>query len=187
MKITIRRAALAAPLLLLPLLSLDLAPLQDKTATFERGDAAETAIERAVEVAAKKHRRVLLVWGSELGDGHVELVDALRRGKTEAWPFYYEFQIVAVDAVETALAATLGVALPAARPVLTVLDATGKPLESRAAGEFRDGAGWSTEKLGAFLTGHAVEPLDADLVLKDACKKAAAEKKNLFVHFGAPW
>jgi len=167
-----------------------LAHPQDKP-TFDPGADAKAAVAHATELAAKKHKRVLVVFGHDAHAGDVELHALLRRGKTDAWPFYYEYQLVAVDsgtdgARNAELARSLGVT-DAARPHLTILDAAGKPLANRAASGFLDGDDWNEARLGQLLSEHAVEPLDAEQVMQKAMQRAHAENKRLFVHLGAPW
>ena len=163
---------------------------QDKP-TYDPGADAEAAVAHATELAAKKNKRVLVVWGHDGKAGDVELFTALRHGKTEAWPFYYEYELVAVDSgadggSHAELARSLGVA-EAARPHLTILDAAGQPLANRAASGFRAGEAWNRAALGELLSEHAVEPLDAEQVMQQALERAKAESKRLFVHLGAPW
>lgn len=167
-----------------------LAHPQDKP-TFDPGADAQAAVAHATELAAKKHKRVLVVFGHDANAGDVELHKLLRSGKTDAWPFYYEYQLVAVDSGadgggNAELARSLGVT-EAARPYLTILDAAGKPLANRAASGFLDGDAWNRARLGQFLSEHAVEPLDAEQVMQAAMQRAKAETKRLFVHLGAPW
>lgn len=184
---TLMRAASAAPVLLLA----GVAWAQDKApvATFDPAADARAAIAHATEIAAKKHKRVLVVWGHDAHEGDVELHTALRRGKTKSWPFYYEYELVAVDvgadgARNQALATALGAS---GTPALTVLDAAGKPLANRVASALRKDGAWDQDALGAFLAEHTVAPQDAEDVLAKALARAKAEKKRLFVHLGAPW
>jgi len=172
------------------ILTLASARAQDNP-TYDPGADAKAAVTHAVEVALKKHKRVLVVWGHDAHQGDVELHKALRSGKTEAWPFYYEYELVAVDSgadgtKNAELARSLGITEPA-RPQLTILDAAGKPLASRIASDFRDQEAWNSKALGDFLSEHSVEPLDAEEVMQRALQRAKAENKRLFVHLGAPW
>jgi hypothetical protein len=160
--------------------------------TFLPAADASPRVHAALERATRKHKRACLVWGQDAAAGHVALKDTLARGKTEAWPFYYEYELVAVDLgadgkANAELAASLGVELTAQPPLLTLLDASGKVLEHRSAAAFRQGEGWDQAALGALLTGHAVEPEDAEEVLSSACTRAEETERRLLVHFGAPW
>jgi len=160
--------------------------------TFLPAADAPARTHTAIERAAKKHKRVCLVWGQDASPGHVALRDTLARGKTKAWPFYYEYELVAVDLgadgkANAELARDLGVELGAEPPLLTLLDASGKTLEHRSAAAFRQGEGWDEAALGALLTSHAVEPEDAEEVLSSACTRAEETERRLLVHFGAPW
>ncbi|MEM7305938.1 MAG: hypothetical protein AAF682_04675 [Planctomycetota bacterium] len=185
----VRRLLGIAPLVAL----LGAAPSQDgEPPIFDRKADAREAVARGVELAGKKHKRVLVLWGQEAGDGHRELHETLRRGKADKWPFYYEFELVPVHLggdgeVNAKLARTLGVAPEGDAPYLTILDAKHKPLANRSAAGMRNEDGWDKAQIGAFLTPHAVEPLDAEVVLKGALGRAKAENKRLFVHLGAPW
>ena len=183
-------AALAVPAILL----LGAArPIQDKEVkpTFDPGADAKAAVSEATAFALKKHKRVLLVWGHDAGGEHVKLVETLRKAR-EPWPFYYEYQIVPVHvgangADNAELAKTLGVEKLTPDPFMTILDAKGKPLANRDASAFRDGKGWSTEKLAELLVEFAVEPEDAEKILEAMVERAAKENKRLLVHLGAPW
>ena len=185
------RAALAVPALLLLPVAFPQGTAQDEP-TFDPEADAEAAVKRATEVAVKKHKRVLVVWGHDASEGHVDLHTALRRGKTEAWPFYYEYEFVPVDTGadgrrNAELARALGATPAAGAAMLTVLDVAGRPLANQAATRFLGDEGWSQAELGRFLAEHVVEPLDAEEVMKKALTRAKAENKRLFVHLGAPW
>jgi len=185
------RAALAAPLLLL-LGAASARQVGQDQPIYDPAADARAAVSRATEVATKKHKRVLVVFGHDASEGHAELYTVLKSGKTDRWPFYYEYELVAVDAgadgaKNAELAEALGAGPGSAAPRLTVLDAAGKPLANRVASEFRGDAGWDEAKLGRFLAPHAVEPLDAEDVLKSALARAAAQDARVFVHLGAPW
>jgi hypothetical protein len=162
---------------------------QEERATFDPAASARASIAKATQLATKKNRRVLLVWGSDARAADVQLCVALRRGKTEEWPFYYEYVITPIDQSErnATLAEALGAPSGRDGPALTILDASGAPLVNRRASEFLGAGGWDTEELGAFLAQHVVEPLDAEVVMKEALAAAAKENKRLFVHLGAPW
>ena len=184
---TLIRASLLAPVLLLA----GVLWAQDKepASTFDPEADARAAIAHATEIAAKKHKRVLVVWGHDAHEGDVDLYTALRQGKTKAWPFYYEYELVAIDVgVDGARNQALATALGASgTPSLTVLDAAGKPLANRVASVLRKDGAWDQDALGSFLAEHTVAPQDAEDVLAKALARAKAEKKRLFVHLGAPW
>jgi len=184
---TLGRAALAAPALLL--FGAALPQETGDEPIYDPGADARAAVTRATEIAAKKHKRVLVVWGHDAHEGDVDLHTALRRGKTKDWPFYYEYELVAVDVgVDGASNADLALALGASgTPALTVLDAAGKPLANQVASAFRVDGAWQAEALGRFLAEHTVEPLDAEAVMREALARAEREQKRLFVHLGAPW
>ena len=162
---------------------------QEQEPTFDPAANAKQQVTDATRLAAKKHRRVLVVWGSDVREADQDLYLALRRGKTKAWPFYYEYVITPIDqsAATAELASSLGVPARAEGAVLTILDAQGRPLANRSASEFRGSEGWNEGELGAFLAEHAVEPEDAEVVLKSALAEAERSNRRLFVHLGAPW
>lgn len=162
---------------------------QEEKPTFDPAASGQESIANATHMATKKHRRVLVVWGSDSREADVDLHQALRRGKTEAWPFYYEYVITPIDRGQknAELAKSLGAPAEAGGAVLTILDAEGKPLANRVASEFLGSEGWDAGKLGAFLTQYIVTPQDAEVVMKNALAEATKENKRLFVHLGAPW
>lgn len=182
---TTRLAALALPALLL--LGASTPQRTGQTGpTYDPAADARAAVTQATHTAAKKHKRVLLVWGHDGNARDVELYKKLRRGKTPAWPYYYEYEIVPIDrgadgAHNAELARALGATGTGA--LLTVLDSTGKALANGAATELAA----DDATLGRFLAQYAVEPLDAEKMMKRALEAAKAEKKRVFVHLGAPW
>ena len=188
MRRTLQRWA-PVPLVVLGLVGLSTALPQDtqepKPATFAPAEAAEAKIKKALHLAAKKNRRVLLVWGREDKPDDLALFQTVRGGRTKDWPFYYEFVITAVDRRGTeALARTYGVGEDEA---LTVLDSEGKVLGHGKPTWFRGEDGWQANKVALFLKPHIAEPQDAEVLLKEALQEAGKKDQRLFVHLGAPW
>ena len=161
----------------------------------EAADAAAD-IASALARAARENRRVLVQWGANwcgwckllhgLCDSNAELRRELRS----------EYEVVRVDVGRfdrhMDLAARYGAELKAnGIPYLTVLAADGTVLANRETGSLEatvDGRpGHDPARVLAFLVEHQAPYPEARDLLDGALAQAAAAKKRVFLHFGAPW
>jgi thioredoxin-related protein len=173
------------------------APKKAEVAIYDESADAQAQIDAALTKAKKENRRVLIQWGGNWC-GWCRLLHA----KFQSDPairkeLSYEYDVVNVDIghfdKNLDIAAKYGAMglKDDGVPYLTVLDASGTPvvnhdtgsLETKGEGE----PGHDPAKVLAFLTEHRAAYLQADAVLADATRRAAAEGKLLFLHFGAPW
>jgi thiol-disulfide isomerase/thioredoxin len=72
-------------------------------------------------------------------------------------------------------------------PYLTILDSDGKVLTNQETGALEDGDHHDPAKVKAFLEKWKVHAKDANQVLQSGVARAKADKKLVFLHFGAPW
>lgn len=136
---------------------------------------ASNPIQAALDVAAKKDKRVLALVGSEaeIASGRAAL-----KGDREFTRFVsYEYEVAAFEP------AAFGIAPNTDKAGLDVqvYDAAGKLLGSY------DGKLDDREALTGFLKKHQVPAKDAEAQLAAALARAERENKRVLVHLGAPW
>lgn len=148
----------------------------------------------ALAKAKQENRRVLIQWGANWCGWCKWLAGTMKSDAALRRKLQYEYDVVHIDVgrfdKHKDLAAELGADFKAI-PFLTILDADGKPLVQQNTEPFEtkiDGkAGHDAKKLLEFLTQHEAKPLVAAAVLAEGQKQAAAQNKQVFLHFGAPW
>jgi thiol-disulfide isomerase/thioredoxin len=164
---------------------------------YDEAADARQQIDAALAKARKENRRVLIQWGANwCGWCHL-LHDAFRTDDGVKKKLLYEYDVVLVDIgrfdKNTDLATKYGAALKdSGVPFLTVLDDDGKVLANQETGSLEaktaDGKnGHDSAKIVAFLTKYQAEYLPASQVLDEGLAAARAGKKQVFLHFGAPW
>ena len=157
----------------------------------EKADAKQQ-IAAAVANAQKENRRVLVQWGANwCGWCHL-LHETCSKDPEIKKELLYEYDVVLVDIgrfdKNMDLAKELGANLKdKGVPYLTVLDGSGKPIANQETSSLEKGESHDPEKVLAFLKQHQAEPRAAESVLSEGLQQAVAEKKIVFVHFGAPW
>jgi thiol-disulfide isomerase/thioredoxin len=72
-------------------------------------------------------------------------------------------------------------------PYLTILDADGKVVLNQATGPLEKGSAHDPAMVLEVLSKWVAPPVDAKAVLAQSIARAKAEKKRVFLHFGAPW
>jgi thiol:disulfide interchange protein len=181
--------------LLVPLLLAGLAPAgtaqEEKPAAppsiYDEQADARADVQAAVARAAKKNKRVLVMWGGNWCVWCHRLHAVLKRGRV-AREMLYEYELVLVDSQGNRdFAAELGADLGQGVPFLTVLDAAGEVVTQQETAALEAGDGHDEAKVMAFLEQHRAAPQDASKVLAEARVRAAREKKRVFLRFGAPW
>jgi thioredoxin-related protein len=152
--------------------------------------ALEAEIAAALEVAGRKHQRVLVHWGDPASERCQELDSLLRENRDLARKLLYEYRVVRVPTVEDEAVKTLamkyGAVLIADTPHLTVLDAEGKPLANVDSGTLLEADKFDVAKVQAFLEKHQAPVKDAKELLDAAQTKAGAQQKRVFLTFEAP-
>jgi len=170
-----------------------------RPATYDEAADARKQIDAAVARAGKENRRVLIQWGANwCGWCHL-LHEHMEKEKDVRRKLLYEYDVVLVDIgrfdKNLDLAERYGARFkdPQAGgvPYLTILDADGNVIANQETGSLEskvDGKnGHDAEKVLAFLAEHQADYLSAESILGDALRRAGAEKKMVFLHFGAPW
>ncbi|HVP73449.1 MAG TPA: thioredoxin family protein, partial [Phycisphaerales bacterium] len=157
----------------------------------EQADAKQQ-IAAAVAKAKKENRRVLVQWGANWCGWCHKLHETCAKDKDLSRELLYEYDVVLVDIgrfdKNMDLAASYGADLKGnGVPYLTVLDGEGKATANQETSSLEEGDHHLPAKVLSFLKQHQAEYLTAESVLSDGVKKAAAEKKVVFLHFGAPW
>jgi thioredoxin-related protein len=142
----------------------------------------------ALEKAAKRDKRVLLVYGGNWCGWCHKLHDAFKT-KDLAKTLFNEYEVAWIDIgrndrnqdlVKEYVTKMEGV------PYLTVLDSAGKVLTNQETGALEEGDHHDLPKVKAFLEKWQVPTQDAEKVLEAAYARAKAESKMVFLHFGAP-
>jgi thiol-disulfide isomerase/thioredoxin len=161
----------------------------------EKADAqADVAV--ALAKAKKENRRVLIQWGGNWCVWCRRLDQTFKTNAELAHELMYEYDVVHVDVGHFDKNLELAARFEAkfadsGVPYLTVLDADGKVLANQETGELESKEPGKQEhdvaKVLAFLTKHQAPYLDARAVYDAAFAQAKAEKKRVFLHFGAPW
>ncbi len=129
----------------------------------EKADA-EADLLAACEKAKDDNRRVLVAFGSN-DDASRALAEVLQKDREVARKILYEYVLVYVYSTKA--------------PALAILASDAKELVRADA--------LDAKSVLALLGKHECAPLKADDVLKAALEKAAADKKRVFLAFGAPW
>ena len=164
-----------------------------KPAVYDEQADARADLKAALARAQKENKRVLVQWGANWCGWCIKLHDVFKSDKEIARELLYEYEVVLVDIGKhdknLDLAQELGAAMDQGVPFLTVLDASGKPLVQQETGalEVQGQPKHDTAKVLEFLKAHQAPQLDAQVVYDAALKRAQAENKRVFLHFGAPW
>ena len=151
-------------------------------------------IAAAVAQARRDHKRVLLQFGANWCGWCHKLHDLFEKDRPIARKLLYEYVLVLVDVEEVDgkqhnadVIERYGKPTKHGLPVLVVLDDQGKPLVTQETASLEEGDHHHPGRVLAFLEKWQAKPVSADRVMSDALARAAAESKNVFVHFSAPW
>jgi thiol-disulfide isomerase/thioredoxin len=149
-------------------------------------------IAAALESAKRENRRVLVMFGGNWCGWCQRLHALFKDNKQIAKALLYEYDLVLVDIgrfdKQMDIPASYDIALKRAGvPFLTVLDADGKVVANQDSGALEEGDHHNPEKVLAFLNKWKAEPRDAERVVAETLRQAAAADKRVFLHLGAPW
>jgi thiol:disulfide interchange protein len=164
-----------------------------KPAVYDEAADARADLKAALARAHKENKRVLVQWGANWCGWCVKLDDICKSDKEIARKILYEYEVVHVDIGKSDknldLVKELGATLGEGVPYLTVLDASGKPVAQQETGalEVKDEGRHDPAKVLGFLTSNQAPYLVAQELYDAALKRAQAEGKRVFLHFGAPW
>jgi|GEM_PF-816784 len=180
----------------------------DKTETTEGKEApkrepvydesanATEQIAAAVAKAKKENRRVLVQWGANWCGWCHSLHGTLKKDPEIRRKMMYEYDLVLVDVghgdKNLELAEKYGAKFAEeGLPYITVLDADGEVVVNQETASLeKKEEGVSEHEAKAileFLTKHEATAPAAEQVLYAGVAQAKAEKKLVFLHFGAPW
>jgi hypothetical protein len=167
--------------------------VQEPRPAQEARPTARTDLAQALAKARAKNRRVLVLVFQEWHGPSSDLARVLREDREVKHELLYEYDLVkanvTMDADAPAVLRELGLDPDALeRPSLIVLDPE-REVVARVAGSALEQSPQHADpaKVLAFLEPHRATPLDAEVVLREALARAAASKRRLLVHFGAPW
>jgi thiol-disulfide isomerase/thioredoxin len=165
------------------------APEKGKPDIYDVKADAKALISTALARAKKENQRVLVMFGGNWCGWCHKLHDLFQKNPEIARLLLYEYRLVMVDSnTNQQIAAGYGADLAKhGVPYLTVLSADGKVLSNQDTGSLEDGPKHDPAKVKAFLSKWVAPQEDAGKVLKDGLARAAAEKKQVLLHFGAPW
>lgn len=181
-------------ILAMPVVGQEQTEPKERPTTYDESAVASEQIDAALAKAKKENRRVLIQWGANwCGWCHL-LHDKMASDGALRRKLMYEYDVVLVDIGDDGvknrdLAKKYGATLKSV-PYLTILDADGDLVINSQTEPFEttgDTPGHDADKLVAFLTEHQAPYLSAESVLNEGLVKAKAEKKRVFLHFGAPW
>ena len=166
-------------------------PVAQAQRVFDPRAKVADQLEHSIAKAAKKNRRVLLVFGNDADAQSTELVKGLKE-RAIGRLLLYEFVTLYVDLSASAdghgldLAKTHGVDANAL-PQVVVLGADGKSIgKSDTQGWMKDGA-FDADSAKQSLASWQAAPQDAEQVLAKALETAEKNNKRVLIHLGAPW
>jgi thiol-disulfide isomerase/thioredoxin len=150
---------------------------------------ARTAIDRALKIAKRDNKRVLLTFGGNWCGWCYKLHDVITRHDVIAPLVDEEFVLVMVDVNANRELFESYVKVNARRgfPFLTVLDAEGKLLVNQNSGDLQNGARHDPKKVEEFLRKWVATEKQAEAVLKAALAEARKSDKRVLLHLGARW
>jgi thiol:disulfide interchange protein len=167
-----------------------------KTPVYDEQAVGADQIATALARAKRDNRRVLVQWGANWCGWCIKLHDLMKSDAKLKKELSYEYEVVKIDIGKwnkhMELAAKYGADLQKhGVPYLTVLDADGKLVANQDTGSFEDTtpdtARHDPAKVLEFLTQQRAPQADASKLYEAALARAKAEKKRVFLHFGAPW
>lgn len=164
---------------------------------YDTSADAKQQIADAMASARKENRRVLIQWGANwCGWCHL-LHDLCASDRDIARKLMYEYDVVLVDIgrwdKNLDLAESYGADIKKnGVPFLTIVDPyNGEVVVNQETGSLElkgaDEPAHDPEKVLKFLTDHQPDYQDANKVLRLGMKRANADHKYVFLHFGAPW
>lgn len=160
-------------------------------APYNEDADAKADIAAAEKRAAAENQRVLLIVGGNWCSWCVRLHGVMASVPEIKTALRNEYQVVSLnigheDKNQDVLA-KYGIK-PSGYPYIAYLDPkTDKLVKQEETGQLEKGSGYDNAVILKHLADNAAVPLDANVVLSDALAKAGAERKRVFLRFGAPW
>lgn len=151
--------------------------------------SATAQVANAIAEAQHENRRALILWTEQLLDED-PLKPALRSNRKLSKLLQYEYVRTRVGAKQEgmrAAASRIGIDLKVGFPAVTVVDGAGKLLAHLNLSAWKDAGELDPARIEATLQKYKPEPLDAELLYKEALKQSTQSGKRILVHLGAPW
>lgn len=171
-------------------LALSATPVALQRPETVKASSSGAEITAALEAAARKNQRVLLVWGDAKGAGSQQLDALFQSDKEVARTLQYEYRVVRVKPEPAeeyeALAKKYGAVLEPDAAHLTVLSAEGMALANQSASTLMERDKPDAKKVKAFLDQHKAPQQQAKEQLDAALGKAGAQQKRVFLAFEKP-
>lgn len=145
-------------------------------------------IAAALARAAYDRKVVLVQFGNNECEWCVKLYDLFRTNQEISKILQDEYEVVLVDVDSNrALLDGYDPGVTHSYPWLTLLNSSGEVICNQDTESFVMGSLHNPTTMRDFLVDWQSERIDAGQALAAGLKRAAAEKKRLFVHFGASW
>lgn len=159
------------------------APIYD-----EEADGKEL-IAAAVKRARLDGKHVLVEWGGNWCGWCYKLHDVFHQDELVHPIVAEEFELVLVDSNTNRelMQSYGGKETQYAYPHLTILDGQGKVLTNQETSSLEDGPKHVPERVAAFLKKWQPEPVNAENLLSEALRQAAANDKRVLLHVGTPY
>jgi thiol:disulfide interchange protein len=161
---------------------------------YDRTADGNQQIADALKTAQRDHKRVLLMFGANWCGWCHKLQGLFDSNKDIARTLLYEYELVHVDVESVAgkqhnadVNERYGNPIRHGLPVLVVLGADGKQLHTQETGALEEGDHHNPQRVADFLKKWQPEAVSAATVLADGFARAKAQRRPLFLHFGAPW
>lgn len=167
-------------------------PKKVREPIYDEAADAEQLVARALAVAARDNKRVLLMYGGNWCGWCYKLDDVFRTDPAVRRVMRDEYELVHVDIgrgdKHVELSARFGSDHRAhGYPYLTVVGADGTTVTHKDTAELEDGPNHDPAKVLEFLGAHTAEPVDACDRIATAQVEARESGRLMFVHIGAPW
>ena len=165
-----------------------------RAAIYDTKADGDKQIAEALVRAKRDNKRVLLQFGANWCSWCYKMHDLLGTHPEISKAVLYEYDLVLVDVTTVdglkhneAVVERYGEPTKHGLPVWVILDAAGRQLTTVDTATLELGEGYDTNKVLASLSKWKAEPRSANAALSTAFARAAAQSKNVFVQFSAPW
>jgi thioredoxin-related protein len=168
-----------------------------RASIYDQAADAKVQLARAVELAKKDDKRILLMFGGDWCGWCHKLHDLFKTNREVAQILYNEYVLVTIDTKSPNAAPLLATCKDALSkdepktafgyPFLAVLDADGKVVRAQQTDVLEEGDHHDPKKVADFLTRWKVPAKDAKHVLDEALARGSSDDKRVLLTFGAPW
>jgi thioredoxin-related protein len=168
-----------------------------RASIYDKAADADVQVARAVELAKKDDKRILLMFGGDWCGWCHKLHDLFKTNREVAQLLYNEYVLVTIDTESPNAAPLLATCKDALSkdepqkgfgyPFLAVLDADGKVVRAQQTDVLEEGDHHDPKKVAEFLTRWKVPAKDAKHVLDEALARGSSDDKRVLLTFGAPW